>query len=97
MIEKISKLKEDVKRAEYRLHEAEDLHAKLKVGDSKAVATYLHETECRSNRVDGCSWAYEKDFSGSEKSRWLNKANKLIKICHENRIDIMLALEIREI
>ena len=39
----------------------------------KEFATQLHETICRLNHTDQCSWFYEKDWKGSEHKYWLGR------------------------
>lgn len=58
--------------------------------DAKDLAIKLHNQFCTANHVDGCSWGYEKnyddnneveshDWTGFSHSRWLDKAEDVLK------------------
>lgn len=55
--------------------------------DLKNLAIYLHETYCRWNHADGCSWHYEIDRVGEDSvhdwgrfahKEYMDKAKNLI-------------------
>lgn len=48
--------------------------------EDQRLAVELHEFLCHQNHTDGCSWGYEKDWTGYAHERFLEKAQKALKV-----------------
>jgi hypothetical protein len=69
------------------IQEAEQKLAKLKeerksfegLSEEQKLAELIHESQCRWNHTDGCSWYYEKwGDPGYAKKEYLQKANNIL-------------------
>jgi len=46
---------------------------------TERLADMLHETLCRHNHTDGCSWGYEKDWKHGDQRHYLNIASEIVQ------------------
>lgn len=51
--------------------------------DIHKLAENLHKKFCHWNHADGCSWYYEKDFSGQTHQDWIVKATEVVNMVKE--------------
>lgn len=64
------------------------------------LAISLHETLCRWNHTDGCSWFYEMhpgnidNWDGCAHTEYLLKAREIETFCHKNHISSKTAVEL---
>lgn len=57
-----------------------EMEKRAAMPEDQRLAVEIHESMCHQNHTDGCSWGYEKDWSGYTHKRYLAKAkNVLIK------------------
>lgn len=53
--------------------------ARAALTDDKRLAVELHEFLCHWNHTDGCSWGYEKEWTGYAHKQYLEKAQNVLK------------------
>jgi hypothetical protein len=78
---------EQIKKLEIELADLKEKDLEFsKLPRDHQLAICLHDSTCRWNHTDGCSWGYEIDpnypggtWNGPEHSRYLDKAHKLIQ------------------
>lgn len=65
---------DEVGRLNKQIEEASRAEEAARLEPLKALAARCHDTLCRWNHTDGCSWMYEDgehEWSGNAHSRWL--------------------------
>ncbi|AEW47378.1 hypothetical protein BCB4_0149 [Bacillus phage B4] len=92
-LDKIASLKAE-------LHKLEKEQAEFNaLSEDKQLAITLHELMCNWNHVDGCGWQYEvskgvHNWHGYAHKSWLENAQKLIKLCAWDNVELSTAVEI---
>lgn len=95
--QEIAKRQEEIAKIQKQIEQAK------KEKPEYQLAKQLHDLTCRWNHTDGCSWFYEinkdgeHDWNRSEHENYLKRANKLMHICEEKRIDVKQAIELYKI
>jgi hypothetical protein len=91
-------IEEQIKKHEQGLKDlqAQLVEAKLESPDHQ-LAKELHGMLCNQNHTDGCGWYYEvhskiDDWTGSNHTEYLKKAQKMICHCDKEGMDITATL-----
>jgi hypothetical protein len=82
--DRINQLKQEIKNLE---QEAREQKASLIPEDVKEIATLIHDTICKQNHTDQCSWYYDDgDWSTYPRPEYLKKAQSLLEECSKEDI-----------
>lgn len=68
----------DAKTRELEAVRAEQMK-RAAMSEDQRLAVELHEFLCHWNHTDGCSWGYEKDWTGYAHKQYLEKAQTVLK------------------
>lgn len=98
--EQIDRLDREITEKQGQLNGLNGRMRGLVVGEPRAIAETIHESECHSNHTDGCSWFYEKweeaeRGQGYAKTRYLAAAKTLIEWAAENALPLDKVVEAR--
>jgi hypothetical protein len=92
--QKIEKLKQEIAKLEAETAALEAMTPLEK------LAVTIHETSCRWNHTDGCSWFYEikgdgiHDWAGSSHGFYLSKARAVTACCKKYDVATDVATEL---
>ena len=78
VLKELNRKKQELEKEMRKLDK--DIERISNLDDPKALATFIHDATCHHDHTEACGWFYEKEWTGYTKKRYLEKANKLLKL-----------------